>query len=146
MSDTFHKTPKEVQECMAEYDLVPMNPQATIFANKNTFPEKDACIVGRFVHYDAHYGATTYDGDPCGVLILELPPDADGRAVRMKLTLDKPQLQEAVYMAMVDLRWVSDVEQEPRTSYWMIVRYLGETEGKGGSKYKRFRVTTVVPK
>lgn len=144
MSDKLHMTPDQVAAAMKQHGLQPIAPSATIFASKATFPEKDACVLGRFVHYDAHHGAQTYDRTrECGVLILDLLPQDGGRSVRLRLALDKDQLADAVWMAMVDLRWLSDVEERPRTHYWMVVRYCGEDKTRDGKTYKRFRVTPV---
>jgi hypothetical protein len=84
--------------------------------------------TGWVVHYDPAKGGTTFDGDECGVLVLD---DKDTRELRT-ITLDKGALRDAVAAA------------NPRDGLLMQVACTGTKESKAGRTYLTFG-TKVAP-
>lgn len=103
----------------------PMKPMR--FAVEADLEGENEVVVGRVIHFDRHSGAQTFDRNhECGVLVLDCPdwPDA-----WMKIALDKPNLADGVYWALVAARDLGI--EEP----WLTIRYLGCGK-KGWKEYK----------
>ena len=144
MADALHLSLDETKAALDKYSLSPLQPKAMRFATKDTFPSPDSCIVGRFVHFDPDRGAQTYDRSrECGVLVLAVVAGDD--IVWLRIPLDKQQLADAVYWAVVSLRHHCEVYDVKPVNCGLIVRYIGEEQAQSGKSYKAYRVTPVVP-
>ncbi len=80
-------------------------------------------VTGTVVNYDPTSGATTFDGDVCGHLVVQ---DDDGDW--MTVTLDKGALRDKVAAA------------GPKAGDLIDVRYTSDAESKAGRTYKAFTV------
>ena len=80
-------------------------------------------VAGTVVSYDPDRGGKNFDGDECGVLVLE---DADGDHVIV--TLDKGRLKDVVKNG-------EPVEGKP-----LRITYVSDLESKAGRSYKNFGI------
>ena len=94
--------------------------QFAVFENPGDFVE------GVVVAYDPVAGATTYDGDPCGHVILE---DEQTRVTSI-VTLDKKALGDKLAVA------------RPVPGMRMRIQFAEWRESKNGQNYKVFRLWT----
>ena len=88
------------------------------------FTDPGDTYTGYVIEYNANEGGTTYDGDECGVLVLE--DRETGEAVT--ITLDKKALSDPVKMAF------------PEPGKLIQVEFDEWRESKSGREYKHFTV------
>ena len=81
-------------------------------------------VTGTVVNYDATSGATTFDGDPCGHIVVQ-----DDTGTWHTVSLDKGALRDKVAAAF------------PEKGNTIDIRYTSDTESKStGRTYKTFTV------
>lgn len=84
--------------------------------------EEGHAEAGWVVHYDPSDGGTTFDGDACGVLVIDHHETRELRTV----TLDKGALRDAVAAA------------SPRVGMLVRIACTGSKESKAGRTYLTF--------
>ena len=102
------------------------------FANAVDIEETEV-VLGLVLAYQPLWGATTFDGDVCGMLLIEEIDTAQW----WKVSLDKGALADAVDMAINTARIMAGLH--PGSPQFVIaIRYLGKNDVKG---YKQYKVT-----
>ena len=115
-------------------DPVAIKQPVTRFANTKDFSEPGTSVSGLLAHYHPTWGATDYDGNDCGVLVL-----VEGELRAVKIALDKGQLATAVSNALMFAK------QALPAALLVKVTYEGMSE-PGNKGYKRFSVKCAIPR
>lgn len=113
-------------EMIKTLDVMPLDQPTVRFATAKHFANAGDCITGLLVGYHPMWGATTYDGDDCGSLML-----LTDRENVIKIALDKGQLATAVGNALT----LADAQIGPPTPKLVRVTYEGADEAKGWKRY-----------
>lgn len=103
--------------------------KAQFLRHSEVFAQPGDMVTGKFIYYDPLTGASDFDGNPCGLLVLE---QSDGTWV--KLGLGKQSLDQAVLGAVITME-SPEYADYPPGSLWIGVKFIG-TEGE--RNWKRF--------
>ena len=114
-------------EMVKALDPIKLRQPRVRFANSKDFANAGDSITGLLVHYHPTWGATDFDGNNCGVLVL-----MEGEGGAVKIALDKGQLATAADNAIMFAHL-----HMPGAPKLVRVTYEGKPDGKD---YKRYSV------